>query len=228
MGSIGTTLGLFCLIATACGRFGGSAGPIAAPSSGPSPGASAAETAFVPDTDQVAGEARLALTFPDGTRATLRYPAQLRLAEMGMQPDVTITWEGRWVMPPVVFRYGGPDPRLLDEASQPETYSAAEGITASLWRSAAKAPGYENRNVRRWLVFELPTWAVHVPVPDAVTTEHLVSTIHPQETGDGFIVLRTDPPAALSELSGEGGGSQLTLGDLEPVEGIVRPVAPVG
>jgi hypothetical protein len=221
---IRTTVLLLTVATSACGGLNGTAGPLVGPNTTSSPGPSPGEPAqLMPTPEVLGGEARLALTFPDGSEAVVSYPAQLDLAGMGVQPDVTVTWHGKWLMPPIVFRYGGKDERLLDESTDPTVYSAADGPSATLWHSERSPPGYENRNVKRWLVFELPSWAVHTPVPDSVSPERLVQAIRPQENSDGFVVLRTRPPAALSELSGEGGGPALTLGDHEPAEGIVLP-----
>jgi hypothetical protein len=215
---------LLAIITTACAGVGSSMTPVAGPESGPSPTHSAAvHKPFVPTAERVGEEARAALTFPDGTGAVLTYPLHLELVEMGLQPDVTVTWDGKWLMSPLVFRYGGPDKRLLDGTIEPVVHSRDDGTTASVWRSVPSPPGYENRNVKRWLVFELSSWAVHVPVSATVSPAALMEAIRPQETSDGFVVIGTRPPAALSEISGEGGGPQLTLGDLDPAEGIVRP-----
>jgi hypothetical protein len=59
---------------------------------------------FVPTPDVMGADARLDLTFSDGSTGTLTFPAELQLAELGLQPDVTVTWRGRWLMPPVVHR----------------------------------------------------------------------------------------------------------------------------
>jgi hypothetical protein len=213
---------MLALVAASCAGLQSSARPVAAPS--PSPNASPAEPVPFRPTPVDGDEARLALTFPDGSTGTLIYPAALRLAEMGVQPDVTVMWGGKWLMPPVIFRHGGPDGRLLDEASDPMIHATKDEVTVALWRSERSPPGHENRNVERWLVFELPSWAVHVPVVHSVSPEELMAAIHPQETEDGFVLIGTRPPAALSDLSGEGGGAQLTLGDLDPAEGVVRPI----
>jgi hypothetical protein len=215
---------LFAITTACAGVVGHNTSPVAAPNSSPSPTPSSSQQSpFVPATEPVGEDTRVALTFPDGTGAVLTYPLELKLVEMGLQPDVTVTWDGKWLIPPLVFRYGGPDKRLLDETIDPVVLSRDDGTTASVWRSEPSPLGFENRNVERWLVFELSSWAVHVPVAAPLSPAELMEAIRPQETNDGFAVIGTRPPAALSVISGEGGGPQLTLGDLDPVEGIVRP-----
>ncbi|GAA4534987.1 hypothetical protein [Nonomuraea ferruginea] len=45
-----------------------------------------------PEADEKKGTARIEVTFPDGVRATVRYPAELRLDRLGLRP-----FQGVWV-----------------------------------------------------------------------------------------------------------------------------------
>jgi hypothetical protein len=71
----------------------------------PAPGA----TTFVPEAPHRGERAVLPLTFPDGSRIVLSYPARLRLAELGVQPDVSYLYrEDSAARYPLTFLYGVP------------------------------------------------------------------------------------------------------------------------
>jgi hypothetical protein len=80
---------------------------------GPSP--------FVPKTEQRGDRDILPLTFPDGTHVALSYPAGVRLAELGVQPDVSLQYRGRaFDQYPLTFLYDVEDrPAASDEIAVP-------------------------------------------------------------------------------------------------------------
>ena len=164
------------------------------------------------------GEARLRLTFPDGTTRTIAYPAHLDVAGMGAQPDVDLVWEGRWVGA-IVFSHGGPVRRIL-AGSVPRRIHERAGEAIEEW--VAKRQDGHHQETDGWLVYELPSWTVHVPVSAREDTEEVLDRVLARETADGFVVVDVAEPAELAEGYGEAGGPQLAFGDLDPLPDFVR------
>ncbi|MGH2674740.1 MAG: hypothetical protein ACRDKA_14670 [Actinomycetota bacterium] len=171
----------------------------------------------MPTPEQIGGEARLVLTFPDGSEALVAYPAHLDLAGMGVQPDVNLSWKGRWVGA-VVFGRGGPVEGLLGRAAG--VHRIQDGPVEE-W-TASPRDGRHQRTTG-WLVFRLASWTVHVPMDEAIEAEDLLGRVRPYETDDGFVALEVTEPAALAEGYGEAGGPQLAFGDQDPLPDFVRP-----
>jgi hypothetical protein len=92
----------------------------------PAPG----RTTFVPGAPHRGERAVLPLTFPDGSRIVLSYPARLRLAELGVQPDVSYLYrEDPAARYPLTFLYGAP------------SHAAAEGeivLRTGAWTVVAR------------------------------------------------------------------------------------------
>lgn len=64
---------------------------------------------FVPEAQHRGVRDVLPLTFPDGSRIVLSYPAALRLADLGVQPDVSYLYrEDSAARYPLTFLYGAP------------------------------------------------------------------------------------------------------------------------
>ena len=179
----------------------------------------------------VAGsEARLRLTFPDGTTRAIAYPAHVDVAGMGAQPDVDLVWEGRWVGA-IVFSHGGPVRRIL-AGSTPLRIHERDGEAIEEW--LAKRQGGRHQDTDAWLVYDLPSWTVHVPVSAREDPEEVIDRVRPRETDDGFPAVEAASPAELAEGYGEAGGPQLAFGDLDPLpdfvstnpDGLLIDVAP--
>jgi hypothetical protein len=203
---------LLAVITTACAGL--STRPIAAPSGHPSP---AEPTPLMPAPEQLGEEARLALTFPDGTEALVVYPAHLDVAGMGIQPDVDMSWKGQWVGG-IVFSHDGPVEWLLGRAAG--VHRIEDGPVEE-W--TARPRDGRHQATTAWLVFRLASWTVHVPLDEALEAEDLLGRIRPYETDDGFVALEVTEPAALAEGYGEAGGPQLAFGDQDPLPDFVRP-----
>jgi hypothetical protein len=158
------------------------------------------------------------LVFPDGTRATIMYPPQVDLAGMGVQPDVTLIWGGRWIGP-IVFAYGDPQRSLLAGQS-PSAVHDVRGQRVEEWDGRADQDiGY---GWHRWLVFRLPRWTVHVPMDHLMETSDVLDAVVPGTTDEGFVIVEVSGPGALAEGYGEAGGPQLSFGDLHPLPDYVR------
>jgi hypothetical protein len=220
---------LLALFTTACAGIGNGPRPLAAPSSSPAGSPSAAEPAtFTPTTDDIGEETRLVLTFPDGTEATVSYPAQLDLAGMGVQPDVDLLWgerellwRNRWVGA-IVFSHGGPIGGLL-EGPKPVTVHALQGQIIEEWLAQPRRGRHSETT--RWLVFRLPSWTVHVPLDARLHAAEVIDRVHPFQTDGGFVAIDASPPAHLPEAYGEAGGPKLAFGDREALPDFILPAA---
>jgi hypothetical protein len=212
------TLAMPCLLALTMAGCGGlTTSPIAAPSSSPN-GSPAPTVPMMPSPDTVGGEARLTVTFPDGTTARLSYPAHFELAQMGIQPDVDLAWSGRWVGA-IVFSHGGPEPRIL-AGPDPVMTHERDGVLIEEWEVQRR--GGRHQDTGAWLVYELASWTVHVPVSARDDPVDILDRIRPHETDDGFAVVDVAEPGELAQGYGEAGGPQLAFGDLDPLPDFVR------
>jgi hypothetical protein len=203
---------LLAVITTACA--GVTTLPIAAPSAPVSP---ADPTPLMPTPEEVGEEAHLALTFPDGIEALVAYPEHLDLAGMGVQPDVDLSWKGRWIGG-IVFSQDGPVEWLLARATR--VHQTDDGQVDE-W--SARPRDGRHQVTTGWLVFRLASWTVHVPMDGAMEAEDLLGRVRPYETGDGFVAIDVTEPAALADGFGEAGGPQLAFGDQEPLPDFVNP-----
>jgi hypothetical protein len=179
-------------------------------------------TPFVPATETVGDTTRMPVVFPDGSSATLVYPADLRLAELGIQPDISYAFRGRY-QGPIVFihdpdasvaRYMDPDEgSMLINSSEGglEVFSARGSTDGQLIRS------------------ELPSWTVLVPFEDpkggasrtATKAVQIAAVLGLRETPAGFPIVEVSGAAELAEGFGEAGGAQLAIGDASPVPDII-------
>jgi hypothetical protein len=213
---------LLALLTAACAGLGAEGGPLAGPSPSHPPEQEPPPEAgepFVPKTSVQGDQAIMDLTFPDGTMATISYPAALDLAGMGVQPDVDLAWEDRWVGA-LVFTHGPPDHRLLAGAG-PLTVHRIDGRPVEEWN--AQPQDGQHQRTGRWLVFRLSAWTVHVPLNARTEADEVVDHVRPYETGDGFVAVTVGAPAELPEGYGEAGGPQLSLGDSDASPDYVRP-----
>lgn len=195
------------------------AGPTGSPSPGGEPTPARASTSFVPAVDVEGDRAVLPLVLPDGARLTLRYPRDLALETMGLQPDVDLVWDGRWIGA-IVFSYGGPERRVLT-GEGPEIHTSPGGTEVEEW--AARPGDGRHQNTIRWLVHRLPSWTVHIPLDDDVPVDEALRVVVPTQTDGGFPVINVDPPAELPEGFGEAGGPQAAFGDGDPRPDFVDP-----
>jgi hypothetical protein len=78
---------------------------------------------FVPRTEQRGRRTLMPLTFPDGTSIVLSYPEWLRLAELGVQPDVSyLRREDPPPRFPLVFYYGDVSERAGPVVAEPGSW----------------------------------------------------------------------------------------------------------
>jgi hypothetical protein len=166
---------------------------------------------FVPETQTSGEETRMPVVFPDGSRATLVYPAELRLAELGVQPDVSYIWQDdpppRY---PIVF--------LHDPIASIVAYvEGNEPITVlddhEIWAMSDEWESHRNQLQGVWVRLRLDSWTVLVAsttVEDAVAAADYLQV---RETRSGFPTVEAVGPLALAEGFGEAEGAQLAFGD---------------
>jgi hypothetical protein len=176
---------------------------------------------FTPSPRVVDGTAILPVTFPDGSQAELRYPAELDLASRGVQPHVSY-WFLRYTPPrhPIVFMHGDPDPSMFAGEEPVATCRTGEG-RVEIWVGNAGTEG-DDRLDRFLVDFRFGAWTVLVSAQNYGIAEDVAFAVHGRETSDGFVQLLLEPPIGLSDESGEGEGPELVFGDADPRQCCVR------
>jgi hypothetical protein len=136
---------------------------------------------FVPPTRQEGDLTILPLVFPDGSRAELAYPTELRLAELGLSPNILGD-----------LGECGSDPIITPLRQHGEIYIGAEPLSVSegasrveLWRGGRGWAGH-------YLVVDFGSWWFHMPcvgpVSDA-TVERWGGSLRGHVTPEGFLVV---------------------------------------
>jgi tricorn protease-like protein len=117
----------------------------------PSP-APSEPTPFVPEPPIEGAIARLDVTWPDGSSATLVYPAELDLTSRGVQPDVSYAWaDDPPADHPIVFVHGPPGAEAAYVEGEPQPrLPLPDGGEATLWAgSESQLTGH--REIGVWL-----------------------------------------------------------------------------
>ena len=184
----------------------------AAPTETSSP---AGHAPFEPKTFREDGHIVMPVWFPDGTSAEIRYPPELDLAGMGVQPDVAYLWVDD--PPPryqLVFVHGHAD-EIYFRATEPErVITTNRGDRVGLWVAAKPPPVHLLQTY--WLVLPLPSWTVLASVVEAERAQSVADALTVRQDENGFPSIATRPPLDLSAESGEGEGPRLTIGDADP------------
>jgi hypothetical protein len=163
---------------------------------------------FIPQGAERDGDLiRLPVVFPDGSRATLVYPIPLDLATLGVQPDVTYVFDGRYQGPIVFLHDRDASIRRFVEGTDPvaliDSYRSIE-----VW--AARGDDVDRRF---WMRLTLPSWTVLVPIEERGLAEEVAASLDVIETETGFPVIEASGDAELAVGFGEAGGAQLAFGD---------------
>jgi hypothetical protein len=138
------------------------------------------EGLFVPATHREGERTVLPLTFPDGTRATITYPLELGIADLGVRP------------------YGSA--ALRRDSPDPERAGTVGRDFLVLYDTGGEAL------VPNALRFEFGRWTVevydYVPgTPAAMTADErrtFQASLHGRETAAGFLILEATPPLRLA------------------------------
>jgi hypothetical protein len=151
---------------------------------------------FVPPTHRDGDRVVMPLMFPDGSRATITYPPELALAELGLEPYGSGTLQG-----------DSPHPGRSDQVG----------------RDFAIRYGTAVRPRRRSLLLRFGRWAVEVydyaaGSPAAMTRAErrdFRRSLTGRVTADGFLVLEASPPLTLAK-AGQHAGPALHFGNQDP------------
>jgi hypothetical protein len=176
-------------------------------------------TPFVPEAWIEEGIVHAPVTFPDGSSATLAYPAEIDLISMGLrlQPDVSYIWRDdpppRF---PILFVHGpeGVEAAYVEGPDPQATYPAGNG-TAALW-TATPTEFTADRGVGWWLVFRAGAWSVLVSLADESDAETVARSVSIQESDTRLPVVFASGPIELAEGFGESEGPTLTIADAVP------------
>ena len=161
---------------------------------------------FFPPTARGGDPLRMPVTFPDGSEATLVYPIPLGLELMGVQPDLSYSFRGRY-QGPIVFLHN-PNAsirRFVDPEGAPMLINSSAG-GLELWPARGDDGG-------SWLRLELLSWTVLVALEEPGTASEVAAALDIRETAPGFPVVNVSGEAELAEGFGEAGGAQLSFGD---------------
>jgi hypothetical protein len=186
----------------------------------PPVGNEAKATLFVPAVSQDGDFVRMPVVFPDGSEATLVYPAKLQLAELGVQPDVSYRRTGdpeKWF--PIVFVHGrdAPISSFVDRSGPIRLVNHSSG-GVEVWK-------FNQRWIRRfeqqgmdhpaahWIRFRLPSWTVLVAIGREQQWIDVLADLTVRETSAGFPVVEPSGSIALNEGHSDAGGPQLAFGD---------------
>jgi hypothetical protein len=170
---------------------------------------------FVPPVRHDRGRLVMPLTFPDGSTAELVYPPELKLAAMGLQPDVSFLRRDHPAPRfPLSFWFGQPDAELFEGQQPVGRYPTLSGGQAELWRARVTSASLPGQGY--WLAFGLASWTVLAPAATPAVADELVRGLDARETGGGHVVMDARGPYALAREGGEGGGPQLAVGDASP------------
>jgi hypothetical protein len=166
---------------------------------------------FIPQGAERDGDfIRLPVVFPDGSRATLAYPIPLDLATLGVQPDVTYAFDGRYQGPIVFLHDRDASIRSFVEGTEPVA------LINSYKRIEIWAAGGNDVDWRFWMRLSLPSWTVLVPIEEQGLAEEVAASLDVVETAAGFPVVEASGRAELAEGFGEAGGAELAFGDRSP------------
>jgi hypothetical protein len=194
-------------------------GPVA----GTTGGRSVEPTPFIPDGWIQGDVLHVPVTFPDGSSATLTYPAELGLASEGLQPDVSYIWNDDLASRhPVLFLHGpiGVEASYLEGEEPRATFELPAGGAAALW-PAAGAESHRLRPIEWWLVYRTATWSVLASVRSERDAEVLAPALSVEEGESGLPFVATSGPVRLAQSFGEDEGPVLAIGDAAPDPSIV-------
>jgi len=170
---------------------------------------------FIPEAEVTRGLARVPLTFPDGSAVTLTYPSTFGLVAHGVQPD-TAYESKRTGLVPIMFVHGpaGAEGRYLRGVSPVASEAGPDGEVVPLWEAV---PLHESSiDPTHWLVRHAGSWTILIGVRDPVVADEVAASVDVHVSVTGMPWIEPLGGYSLSPFAGEGGGTVLTIGDLEP------------
>ena len=191
-------------------------GPRPRPGSDSTQHSEAEPKAFIPQGAERDGDLiRLPLVFPDGSRAKLVYPDELRLASLGIQPDASYLWSDdpapRF---PIVFLHD-PIASISEfvDGTAPIATIEDPGRQIEIWKMAQRWETRRNLLQGTWLRYRLESWTVLAASRTAADAYGVADYLRLRQTDEGFPVVDTVGPIELAEGFGESEGAQLAFGD---------------
>jgi hypothetical protein len=184
---------------------------------------------FVPDVAVDGGVARIDVTFPDGSTATLSYPGELDLASRGIQPDVSFIWRDEPpARHPILFLHGPPGvERAYVTGEEPTaTFAVPGGGEASLW-PAADGKSYRLGDISWWLAYRTDSWTALAALRNKNDARPLASSLSVHEAETGMPFATAGGPVRLAEYAGEDEGPVLGTGDTQPDPSVVTSLDPL-
>ncbi len=168
------------------------------------------------------GTARLEMTWPDGSSATLVYPAELDLGSSGIQPDLSYVWAGDPPTDhPIVFLHGPPGVEAAYVEGEPRAMLPLPGGgVATLW-AASGSQFTRHRDISWWLVYRTDTWAILASLHQGSSADGLAASLSVSESDTGFPFVIALDPLSLAEGFGESEGPVLAFGDANAVPDVV-------
>ena len=168
---------------------------------------------FVPTTTRSGERELMPVIFPDKTVATFSYPAELRLADRGVQVTLSYSFkEGRPNAPhDIIFIPGEPPQGLLDP-------KPVEMFGTTPYSSAVHQITYDLRGDPPYaLVYEADGWTIVATLPRREDADIVAQNLHPSVTDDGWPTVFATGPIELSEFFGEARGPHLEINDKNPI-----------
>jgi hypothetical protein len=171
---------------------------------------------FVPQNAVRDGDVlRLPVVFPDGSEATLAYPIALDLASLGIQPEVSYLWkEDPPPRFPIIFIHDAHASIAEYVEGLEPVATLASDPSVEVWEMSEVWQDRRRLFQGHWLRFHLRSWTVLVALERSAEAEEVGSNLAFRETADGFPVVETTGPIALSHESGEGEGPMLAVGEV--------------
>jgi Tol biopolymer transport system component len=179
-------------------------------------------TPFVPESSIEGATAGLDVTWPDGSTATLVYPADLDLTSRGIQPDVSYVWvDDPPADHPIVFIHGPPGVEAGYVNGEPQaTLLLPGGGEATLW-AASESQFTRHRDIGWWLVYRTDSWAILASLHQESSADALAGSLSVSESDTRFPFVTASGPLALAQGFGESEGPVVVLGDADAVPDVV-------
>jgi len=177
---------------------------------------------FIPEPTIEGDTARLDVTWPDGSAATLAYPTALELVSGGIQPEVSYVWKADPPpRHPILFLHGPPGVEAGYVEGDPRaTIPIPGGGEATVW-AAAESRFTRNRDIRWWLAYRTESWAILASLEEESDADALAGALSVSESATGFPIVSAAGAVALAEGFGESEGAVLAVGDANAAPDLV-------
>jgi hypothetical protein len=171
---------------------------------------------FVPEVTRDGDLLRMPVVFPDASEGTLVYPIPLGLEMMGVRPDLSYSFRGRY-QGRILFLHD-PNASIAAYVEGTEPASRVESLRTprrlEVWKARSKTNSPDL--TQRFLVrLSLPSWTVLIAIEDDDLAAYVAAALDIWESSSGFPVVEASGDAQLNEGFGEAEGAVLSFGDGE-------------